>query len=440
MRAISLDAVAAGQIPSGTQDGSPARVRAQRVAVAVVVVAAFALYWLSSFVLMARAERGGDERWLFGADTGIYMELAKENAGEEIGRGFWLDRAARFHPVTVVAALTWMKALNPLTPRISREHLLGALFAAAGALGVWAAMRAFAAVVPCRQAVLWGSIYATSLSVWYFASIEESKAVAAALTALYVAAYLHLRKNWSPRGAVVLTAILLVACLNEIVAAFLLVIPLIDALVRRGWRSRQASWIGLHALAVPVALLVLEGVVNGHWVAAGTDSEGGSHLSMLIHYVRENDFSLAKLHVFLSSWLFFDIAAPTPYALGVFARWPGNKYFEPVLANYLSSPLTTGLVVLFAVMLVASLLPRREAIGDRAGILLALSGYALLRGAFFFMLNPLEGVLFSAPAVLPHMLLIGIPFAASRLPAKEGLLAAFALLLFIVNGTFMIGR
>jgi hypothetical protein len=238
----------------------------------------------------------------------------------------------------------------------------------------------------------------------------------------------------------VLTAVLLVACLNEIVAAFLLVIPLIDALAQRGRDLRQASWISLHALAVPIALAVLEGVVNGHWVSKGADPEGGSHLSMLIHYMRENDFSLVKLHVFLSNWLFFDIAAPTPYTLEVFARWPGNKYFEPVLANYFSSPLTTGLVVLFAVMLLASLLVRREAIGDRAGILLALSGYALLRGSFFFMLNPLEGLLFSAPAVLTHMLLIGIPFAGSRLPAKEGLLAAVALLLFIVNGTFIIGR
>ena len=77
---------------------------------------------------------------------------------------------------------------------------------------------------------------------------------------------------------------------------------------------------------------------------------------------------------------------------------------------------------------------------DLAGVLAALLAYAFLRGLFWFVVNPFECVLFSPPATLAHLLLIGMPFAASRLPAKQGILAAFALLLFITNGTFVIGR
>jgi hypothetical protein len=40
---------------------------------------------------------------------------------------------------------------------------------------------------------------------------------------------------------------------------------------------------------------------------------------------------------------------------------------------------------------------------------------------------------------LAHMLLIGIPFATSKFPAKGLLLAALALLLFTVNGAFIVG-
>ena len=79
------------------------------------------------------------------------------------------------------------------------------MFAAVGGVGVWAAMAVFAAVVPRRQAMVWGAIYATSLSIWYFSSIEELKVAAATLSALYIAAYLHLRKRWTLPGAALLT-------------------------------------------------------------------------------------------------------------------------------------------------------------------------------------------------------------------------------------------
>jgi hypothetical protein len=251
------------------------------------------------------------------------------------------------------------------------------------------------------------------------------------------------------RGAVLLTAILLAACLNEIVTAFLIVIPVVDTLVERG--LRHGWWIGLHALVAPMALAFLEGVVNGHWASAGGRpppeegisefaQEGASHLSMLLFYVTRNDFSAAKLYAFLVNWLFFNVAAPTPYAGEVVPLWPKDRYFEPLLTNYFSSPASATLVALFGLMLVACALPRYRAYSAGTGILLALGAYALLRGIFFFIVNPEECLLFSSGVTLAHLLLIAVAFAASPFPAKQWLLAATAFLLLVTNGTFIVGR
>ena len=290
--------------------------------------------------------------------------------------------------------------------------------------------------------MLLGIIYATSLGVWYFSSIEESKIVTTTLTALYIGVYLRLRERWTLRGALLLMAILLAACLNEIVAVFLVVIPAVDTLVQRGLNFRQLRWIALHGLAGPAALVFLEGVVNGILVPPGTLPEGASHFSMLRYYVLGNNFGAAEAHSLLVNWLFFSIAAPTPDTIYALPPWPTYRaYFEPVLANYLSSPLSAGLAVLLGLMVVASVPPRFrvEAAGHLAGILPALFAYTVLRGTFFFILNPLEGLLYSGPAILAHLLLLGIPFAVSRIPAKQWLLAAFAVLLLVTNGTFIVG-
>jgi hypothetical protein len=301
--------------------------------------------------------------------------------------------------------------------------------------------------------MLWGAIYATSLGVWYFASIEESKIVAATLTALYIAVYLHLRKRWTLSGAALLTAILLLACLNEIIAGFLVIIPAVDTLLTRGRSLRQSlrhgRWIALHALTIPAAFAFLELVVNRHLVEAtvgapGSELEGTSHLGMLLYYITRNDFGLSTLYAFLVNWLFFSVAAPDFTSLAP-PEWPQYKaYFAPAVTNYFASPVSAGVVALFGVMVVASLLPKRGALAESgsglAAILAALLAYAFLRGLFWFVVNPFEIVLFSPPATLAHLLLIGIPFAASRLPAKQAILAAFALLLFVTNGTFIIGR
>jgi len=45
---------------------------------------------------------------------------------------------------------------------------------------------------------------------------------------------------------------------------------------------------------------------------------------------------------------------------------------------------------------------------------------------------------YASGVTLAHLLVLAILFAASKVPAQRGLLAACALLLFVVNGTFIV--
>jgi hypothetical protein len=427
MRVVSADAPLADAAPAASMSG----LAAPQIHSALVTLAAFGLYWFSAVILQAR-----DATLVFGADAHLYSMLVD---------GTPVDRITRFHPLTTAMAAVWMKLLGPLTPwLLTPQVLFKGMFAAAGAAGVWAAMGAFAAVCPRRHVPVWGIVYATSLGVWYFSSIEESKIVTTTLVAFYIAAYLRLRTAWSTRRAVLLTGILLLACLNEIVAAFLVAIPAVDALVQHGWdvrsQLRRNWWIACHALAAPVALLFLEVVVNGWLVPADSDPEGASHISMLLYYLDQNDFSAATIYAFTIRWLFFNMAAPSLEATyGATEDYAGD--FAPVLGSYLNSPVSACLVVLFGAILAVSLLRgyRGPITRDMAGVMLGMGAYALLRALFFFLVYPGEYLLFSSAATLPHMLLIAIPFAASSYPWKRALLAGLAALLFIVNGTFIVG-
>ncbi len=421
--------------PPASQPDAPDAATIHRVFFALIAGAAFGLYWLSSFVLEAR-----NATKHFGADTWFYAEIARGDVVGRIPYSYHLDRIVRFHPTTVAMAVGWMEALGPVTHRMSPHHLLRAMFAAVGAIGVWAAMSAFAAIIPRGCVLLFGIIYAVSLDVWYFSSIEESKIVTASLSAIYIAVYLRLRANWTMRGAVCLTGVLLLACLNEIASGALILIPVVDTLVRQGWAWRTGRWIAVHGLAGPLALIILEGIINGRLSAAGRHPEGASHFSMFLHYISNNDFSAASFYSFVLNWLFFNIAAPTAHATHAVAAWPDYKgFFEPALANYLSTPVSVGLVALFGLMIIAGVLCRGHGKGATTGIIVALMTYALVRGLFFFIFNPAEPLLFSPAVTLAHLLVIGIPFAASTFPAKRTLLAMFATLLFVCNSVFIFG-
>jgi hypothetical protein len=413
--------------------------RTTRLVFVLAALAAFAVYWLSSFALVAR-----DGTQHFHVDTWLYSDLAEPNPFDRIRPDSQLSRIFRFHPVTVFLAAGWMKIVSPLAGWFTPAQLLKALFAAVGALGVWAALWAFAALLPRRYALLWGAIYASSLGIWYFSSIEESKIVAATLAALYIATYLRLRENWTRRGALLLTAILLAACLNEMTAAFLVALPAVDTLVQERWEVLKRWWIVAHALAAPFSLLLLEGMIRLWPSVAGTHPEGANHFSMFLWYASQTQLSFTSVYYFLSSWLFFGIAAPERYAY----HWANPSIhfggiFVPGLANYIASPLPAALVALLTALLgMIFLAPKRFAIVRGVpAIMLALAAYALVRASFFFIFNAKENMLFSLSATLAHLLLLAIPFAATSLPekAKVTLLALVAATLFVNNGLFIIG-
>lgn len=397
----------------------------------VIACAAFGLYWTSSYILHSRGMT-----MHFGADTSGYTEFAHGNVFARMVNTYDLDRIMRFHLTTAMLATGWMALLSPLAQWIARIYLLKALFASIAAAGAWAAMSAFATVLPRRHVIPFGLIYAVSFSVWYFSSVEESKIVSATLATAYIASYLHLRKNWSSRGALLLTGILLLACLNELVAGFLIVIPIIDTLMERGLNWSYGRWIAGHALVGPLAFAILEGFAY-LFLTPNQHPEGASHISMLIYYVSRGYHSADMLVLFIMNWLFFSLAAPTPNA----PLWAPPGFFEPSLANYFSSPYSACLIILLAAAIAMAIAKGKRIEGREslAGVALGLVAYTLIRATFFFIFDPPEAMLFSSSATLAHLLIVAIVVASIDFPGKMVLLTAFPALLFATNQAFIIG-
>ncbi len=391
----------------------------------LLALAAFAVYWRSAVILDGRSTTA-----MFGADSPHY---------EYLRQGAVNHRAARFHPVTIMLGLGWMKLFAPMTAWMTPAVLLNGLFAAVGAIGVWASTVTFATQLPRRLALLGGVLYAASLGVWYFSAIEESKIVTATLSVLYIAAYVRLRERWTLAGAVGLSAILVAACLNEIVSAALVAIPVVDAVVRRGLSARREPWIAVHALVIPISWLFLEVFVNGWLIPETINVEGQSHFNMLLYYLAKNDYGLASIYSFVLNWSLFNVAAPTPTA-PLWAQYGG--YFAPEFTSYLRSLPTIGVVASLAVIVVASVWPRYRArsLGTASALLLGLAAYGLVRAAFFLLFNPAEPMLFSPAVTLVHWLILLVPFAASRFPAKGWLLAVLAICLIVTNIGFILGH
>ena len=73
--------------------------RTTKLVFVLAALAAFAVYWLSSFALVAR---NGTQH--FHVDTWLYTELAEPNVFDRILPESQVARIFRFHPVTVVLA------------------------------------------------------------------------------------------------------------------------------------------------------------------------------------------------------------------------------------------------------------------------------------------------------------------------------------------------
>ena len=166
---------------------------------------------------------------------------------------------------------------------------------------------------------------------------------------------------------------------------------------------------------------------------------GGVIGCSILYYLAKNDYGLASIYSFVLNWIFFNIAAPTPTA-PLWAQFGG--YFVPEFMNYFRSLPTIGVVASLAVIVVASVLPgyRARNLGTAGALLLALAAYALVRAAFFFFFNPAEPMLFSPAVTLVHWLVLLVPFAASRFPAKGTVLSILAICLVATNAGLILGR
>jgi hypothetical protein len=412
-------------VRSDCHGGADQREPMHKLLPVLLALAAFAVYWRSAVILDGRSSSA-----MFGADSPHYEYLRQSLVN---------DRAARFHPLTIVLGLGWMKLFAPLTAWMTPAVLLNGLFAAVGAIGVWASTVTFAELLPRRLALLAGVLYATSLGVWYFSAIEESKIVTATLSVLYIAAYVQMRERRTLGATIGLSGILALACLNEIAAAGLVAIPVVDAMARRGFAARREPWIVAHAMVIPAAWFFLEVFVNGKLIPESAVVEGQSHYKMLLYYLAKNDYSPASLYSFVLNWLFFNIAAPTPTA-PLWAQFGG--YFAPTFESYFRSLPTIGVIASLAVIVGASLLSsiRGRSLRTTGALLLALAAYALVRAAFFFFFNPGEPMLFSPAVTLVHWLILLVPFAASRFAGKGLVLAILATCLIATNAGLILGR
>jgi hypothetical protein len=98
------------------------------------------------------------------------------------------------------------------------------------------------------------------------------------------------------------------------------------------------------------------------------------------------------------------------------------------------------LIILALLILFGPLVPEWRPLSVRApGIAWPLLAFIALRGAFFFIFNPAEVMLFSAAVTLPLLAVALGPFSASRVPGRTGLLAVFAVLLLANNLRFVMG-
>jgi len=89
-----------------SQIGAPVGA-ANRVLLVAITLAAFCIYWLSSYIL---EQRNGTTH--FAADTWFYTELAERNVLNRIANDEDLARIFRFHPLSAILTLPLGGALQ----------------------------------------------------------------------------------------------------------------------------------------------------------------------------------------------------------------------------------------------------------------------------------------------------------------------------------------
>lgn len=406
-----------------------ANVATEETVLRLLIVAGFcALYWLTSDILPVLWKGSS-----FGADSNLYFGLS-------IGQPD--NHTLHYHVFTVALATAWMELFEPIVAlgsALQPAEWLKGLFALVGALGLLAAFSAFSAAVGTRNAILWSLVYGLSFSIWYFASIPESKIINGTLSSAYIAAYIHFRNDWTQSRLLALTAIFAAACFNEIVAIFLVAVPIVDIVIRDGFALRNFRWVFLQALLAP-AILGFADLGIGRAVTDGSSQVfEGNHFQLFLTYVALTDHSLSSLYGCVLQWFFFSLAAPTPYATGTAALWPQYYgYFEISFLNYFTHPAGVFFIAILGLISVCGILASRKKLPAASlGLVAGLFVYTLVRAFFFFLFDPDEALLYTPSVVLAHLVILAIPFAASSFRFKASAVTALAISVFILNLRFM---
>ena len=396
-----------------------------------LIVAVFLLYWTTAAIRM----KAGIEPD-FGADTSLYMTLA---------HGISVDRIAQFHPVTGWVGLGGMAVMRLLAGAqidLNPQLYLASIFAAVGAIGVAAAMAAFSRLLEKPLNLLFTVLYAGSFSVWYFASMAESKIVTTSLVALYVIAYLRWREKPTLPNELVLGTVFAMACLNEITAAMLILIPACDMLFRRhedysGLPGRISTLS--HLMIVPLCWLVLETRLLMPKTDLAASSDASDFWSLFINYFRLNSHDISSLGAFLLNWFPFALAAPADSADAEIALWPNYfGYFPPTLGSYLETPAGIAFLGLAAITLIMAVNGgvRHLAHSPYKGLAIGFLAYSFARAVFFFVFNPSEAMLFAGGAMFANLALLALLLQGGRL-YTPAVVAALCTVTILDNAAFM---
>ena len=432
-RIAELSRVEAGSIIHADVSSDPKHAvltsRRNSILQVLIVVSAFNFYWQTSYFLLDM-----DRITYFGADGNVYLKLAQKTIDDQI---------LLFHPFAALLSVVWMKIFTPLTEMLPPEQILSAMFAAIGALGVGAAFSIFKAMMPRVYALPCTMIYAVSLSIWYFSSIDKSKIIEAAFACLYIAIYIQLRKSYTSRLSIYLTITYALACFNSIISALLVLIPVIDIFLRN-YRMRDAlrdmRWVFYHVLPAPIVLLLMEAMINSHILGQTDQAKGANHFDLFITFASLADHSIINIYNFVINWFFFSVAAPAPNALYAYPIWPDyHGYWEPELANYFGSLVTVILITSAGLAGVyACFLPKAAKDREWSSLLYGLIGFSIARALFFFTFAPPESLLYSPPAVICHLVIFLKAFVSSKFAYKKYMLYFLLATLLVTNIRFIL--
>jgi hypothetical protein len=402
-------------MPETARDGaSPAPPRWRCDARPALLALVFlALYFFSS---LGRVGPHDFALYPFGADVPYYLE-AFDTPGH-------VKASALLKHVTTVHLIFFWRWLLHSNGGVTAIKLLFAIIGGANIAAAYGIARRFAA--PAR-AMTWAACYGVTGAVWYFASVPESYIVTTLLTTLYL--FFAMRWTGSRRwpDLLAMTVVLAAGTLNEIIFPLTAVIPaamLAGAAMKNGrvdsHGGKSLALFFAHGLvAGAVCLLTLAPIAAG--VAAkhrhAEKMSFGAGVQSLLQFYRDDhdlersiyeksgqqQITLRHLYGSVLNLTLFPVCFPDRHAQTADPLFPGYRgYFRPGLSAFKKNPAGLAAALILIALAVPSL-PKilREHTALAAGLLAWLAARFLL----FATYNPVETILYAAPAVLPLLLL-----------------------------------